>query len=112
MMLAPIVPYVGGIIVNIIGIITAYAAGPNILIATLIVVFISSTLDGYIIGPKVHGKSSNIHPMISILAIVVSSSLFGPVGIIIAIPLYIVISSIYDVYEKEIKEKLDDIKLN
>lgn len=110
MMIAPIIPYIGGIIVNFIGIITAYAAGTPVFVATIIIVFISSTLDGYIIGPKVHGKSNNIHPMVGILSIFIASAILGPMGIIVAIPLYIIVSTVIRFYEDDIKEKLDDMK--
>lgn len=110
MAFAPIVPYIGGIIVNAIGILTAYTAGFPVFVGTLILLFVSSTIDGYIIGPAVHGKQSKIHPMVSIFAIVFFGAIIGWPALILGIPLYLIISTIWKFYRKDVKQKIEEIK--
>lgn len=94
-----LIPYVGGIITNLIAGITAFIIGPNLFIKTLICFLILSIIDGYIINPLVYGKSNKIHPLINIFAIISGGILGGIMGMIIALPITIVICSILKFYK-------------
>ncbi len=86
-----IIPYIGGIITNIIAGITAFSIGPNLFIKTLISFMILSIIDGYIINPLIYNKSNKIPPLIIIFSVIAGSKLGGIVGMIISIPLTIII---------------------
>ena len=108
--IAGLIPYFGGLSVNIIAIITAAVVSPMMLIKTIIVFLITSALDSYVINPLVYGKSNKIHPIITILAVVAGGALMGVLGIIISLPLSIIIIETYNYYEKQISKKIDDLK--
>lgn len=105
-----LIPYFGGMIVNIIAIMIASVVSPQLLILTIIVSLIFPNIDGYIISPRVYGKTNNISPLLTIFAVFAGGVLGGFVGILIALPLTIILKTIYKHYEDDIKEKIDDIK--
>ena len=105
-----IVPYFGGIFANIIAAITAFFISKKLFILTLIVAFICPNIDGYIISPKVYGKTNNISQLGTIFSVFVGGALFGFIGIVVALPLYIVINRTYYFFKEDIKDKIDDFK--
>ncbi|MEG2283159.1 MAG: AI-2E family transporter [Bacilli bacterium] len=104
-----IIPYFGGIIGNVIAIITASVVSTPVLIGTVLICLIFSNIDGYLISPRIYGKTNNISPIAIIFAIGAGGALFGVLGIAIALPLYIALHCAYDFYQADIKDKLDDI---
>lgn len=105
-----IIPYFGGYITNIIAIITASVISIPLTIATLIICLVFPNVDGYLISPKIYGKTNNINPVMVIFAVGLGGSLFGFTGIVIALPLYILLKASYDYYEEDIRKKISDVK--
>ena len=108
--LTPLLPYFGGIIMNIIAIITAAVISPTLLILTIIVGIVCPQIDGYIIYPRVYGKTNNVPTLLTIFAVFTGGILAGTIGIIIALPLTIVLLTIYRNYDHEISKHLDKLK--
>ncbi len=100
-----IIPYFGGIITNIIALITAILVSPKLFILTLIVSLILPNIDGYFWSPKIYGKSNNIHPIITIFSVFAGGALFGMLGIIVALPVAILLSQTYKYYIKYPKKQ-------
>ena len=107
---ATLIPYFGGFVVNIIAIMIASVVSPKLLILTLIVAIVFPNIDGYIINPKIFGKTNNISPLLTIFAVFAGGVLYGFVGILIALPLTIILKTLYGYYKDDIKDKIDDIK--
>lgn len=105
-----IIPYFGGYITNIIAIITASVVSIPLTIATLVICLIFPNIDGYLISPRIYGKTNNINPVMVIFAVGLGGSLFGFIGIVIALPLYILIKASFDYYEEDIRKKISDVK--
>lgn len=105
-----IIPYFGGLITNIIAVITASVISTKLFISTLIITLIFPNVDGYIISPHIYGKTNNINPIFVIFIAGVCSSLFGIFGIILGLPLYIIIRATWKFFNKDIKEYIEDIK--
>lgn len=101
-----IVPYFGGYIVNVLAIITASTISVKLLIITIITCFIFSNIDGYVISPKIYDKTNKLDSLISIFMISLFSILFGFIGLIIAIPIYIIIKTSYNFFYSSIKDKI------
>lgn len=101
-----IIPYFGGYILNIVAIITASTVSIPVLIATTVVCFVFSNVDGYIISPKIYGKTNNTNPVVAIFVIGLFSSLFGFVGLLFAMPVYILVKASYDYYRDDIRKKI------
>lgn len=108
--IATIIPYFGGIFANIVACVTAFFISWKLFILSLIVTFVCSNIDGYIISPRVYGKTNNIPALVSIFAVFAGGIIYGVVGIVIALPVAIILLATYRFYEEDINEKIDDIK--
>lgn len=58
----------------------------------LIINVIVQQLDELFIQPKVYGKILHMHPLVIILSILIGNELLGILGMILAIPMYTIIS--------------------
>ena len=105
---ASFIPYFGGMAVNVIAAITAFVISPAMFVKTVIAFFLLSMLDSYLIGPKVYGKTNNIHPLIVIIAVFAGGILFGIMGIVISLPVAIIILTTYRFFEKDIYDAISD----
>ena len=105
-----VIPYFGGIFSNIIACVTAFFVSTKLFILTLIVAFIFPNIDGYVISPRIYGKTNNVPTLLTIFAAYAGGKLFGFIGIVIALPLTIVLLSTYRFYEDDISQKIEDVK--
>lgn len=108
--ISTLIPYFGGLIVNIIALIIASVISPKLFILTLIVSIVCPNIDGYLISPKIYGKTNNISPLLSIFAVFAGGILGGFIGILIALPLTIILRTIYKSYKNDISKKIGNIK--
>ena len=108
--LTTVIPYFGGLITNLLALLTASVISPNLFIATVIICLIFPQLDGYVISPRVYGKTNNINPLVTIMMVSIGGTVFGILGIIIALPIYIVISSSYRFFKNDIKKGVKKVK--
>lgn len=108
--LTTVIPYFGGLITNIIGIITASVISTPVLIGTIIICLVFPQLDGYVISPKIYGKTNNVNPLITIMVVSIGGSLAGIIGIIVALPLYLLIRSTYHFFQKDLEKSVKKIK--
>lgn len=102
-----IIPYFGGLITNVIAVVLASVVSVPLFIATLVICLVFPNIDGYIISPKVYGKTNNINPLWTIFAVFAGGALYGFIGIVIALPLYIIINCIFNFYKDDIQEKIN-----
>lgn len=108
--IANLVPYFGGIVVNIIAAITAFVVSPILLIKTIIAFILLSAVDSYIINPTVYGKTNSIHPLVTIIALFVGGIIFGILGVFISFPLTIIIITTYKYYKTDIQVNIKKVK--
>lgn len=107
---ANLVPYFGGIIVNIVAFITAIVISPSLMIKTVIAFGILSIIDSYVINPTIYGKTNNIHPLVTIIALFAGGIIFGILGVFISFPLTIIIVTTYKHFKKDISKKIEKIE--
>ena len=105
-----VIPYFGGLITNIIALILASVVSLPLFIATAVICVIFPQLDGYVISPKVYGKTNNVNPLITIMVVSVGGTVAGVTGIIIALPCYLLIRTTYRFFKKDIKKGMDIVK--
>ena len=108
--LTTIIPYFGGLITNIIAIIMASVVSLPLVIMTSIICLIFPQVDGYLISPKVYGKTNNVNPLITIMAVSIGGTLAGPIGIIIALPCYLIIRTTYNFFKKDLQRGVNKMK--
>lgn len=95
------IPYFGSLIAGVVPVFYALIAfGLGKAIAVLVLIVVIQQIEGNIISPKVQGDLSGIHPVTVMFAILACNKIWGPVGMLIAVPLAaafkMVINEIYD----------------
>lgn len=101
-----LIPYVGPYIGGAVAVIVGFTQDPLIGIGTLIICIIVQIVESYILQPIVMSKSSNLHPIVIIIALLVFGHFFGILGMILATP----IITIFRVLFQFSKEKYLDYK--
>ncbi len=104
-----VIPYFGGLITNIIAVITASVVSTPTFIATAVICLIFPQLDGYVISPKVYGKTNNVNALITIMVVTVGGTLAGVLGIIVALPVYLFVRTTYHFYIGDIKKSVKKV---
>ena len=107
-----IIPYFGGLITNILALLIASVINVKLFILTLIICLVCPNIDGYIIGPKVYGKTNQLHPLVNIFAVFAGGIIGGFWGIVVALPVAIVLIATYKFFKEDINTKIDKIKSN
>ena len=72
----------------------------------LVIVSVVQQIDGNIIGPKILGDSLGISAFWILFSLLVSGKIFGFIGLIIGVPLFVFIYSIIkDIIENQLERK-------
>lgn len=96
-----IVPYVGPVVAAIVAIIIGLFTEPILALWALLVIIAIQQLETHIIGPKVMGSQVGLHPVIVILAIIAGTTLFGFIGLLLAVPTVGTIKALYGFYAEK-----------
>lgn len=89
-----LIPYIGGIIANIIGFLTGLNLSYMRLFLLFLGIMILPNIDGYVISPMVYSKRNKIDPLWSLLTFFAASTLFGFIGILLSMPIYFGVRSV------------------
>lgn len=82
-----VVPFFGAVISGVPAVLLALTISPGKALITLIVFLLIHQIEGNVIAPLVMGRSINLHPALLAFGVVILGALFGPVGLIVAVPL-------------------------
>lgn len=91
-----IVPYFGAFFGGIPAVIVGFMDSPTKAIWVVIGILIIQQIEGNILAPKVTADSTNIHPLVIIILLLIGERMFGVFGMIMAVPLGVIIKVIYD----------------
>lgn len=88
------VPYLGGIIGVLAGVIAAFVQYHDVMhvVLVLVVFGVGQTLEGMVLTPLLVGDRIGLHPVAVIFAVMVGGELFGFLGILLALPVASVIN--------------------
>ncbi len=100
--LMEILPYVGPVLAAIPAIIIGLLASPVLGVSALLFYIVAHQAEAHIIAPQVMKHSAGLNPVALIIAILVGLQLGGPIGIILAVPITMVLSVfVEDLFEKK-----------
>ncbi|MBQ3037988.1 MAG: AI-2E family transporter, partial [Clostridia bacterium] len=106
-----LIPYFGSIIGSVITtLITIVTGGFFKGLWTLITLTVLEQIDGNLIGPKIMGDVLEIRPLVIIFAVTVGGGLFGVLGMLFSVPIFVVLKMMGEEYlvakqgEKEKKQ--------
>lgn len=85
-----IIPYLGNIIGGIFAAALAYAGGGNgnPVLGVFVIMSIAQLLENYVLTPVIVGREVDLNPLFTIIGVLGMTIIWGPVGAIIAIPLF------------------------
>ena len=92
--LANLLPYVGPSIGLIPMVITYAFTDPQKMVAALIYMLIIQQVDGNILYPRIVGGVMKVHPITIMVLLLLSSNIYGVLGMIVAIPTYSILKEI------------------
>lgn len=99
-----LIPAAGGLIAAIICAIIAIFQSPLSALWVVLTIIVLQQVDQWILTPLIVGKSVNLPSILIILALIAGSLLWGPVGIIVAVPIAGMIRAFYVVFFKSDKK--------
>lgn len=104
------IPYFGALLGAIPCVIVAFTVSPTMVIGVIIIVVAAQQIEGNLVSPYIYGKTINIHPLTTIILLLIAGDFAGILGMILAIPTYmvakIVIVKIYRIYMDSKTEEL------
>lgn len=96
--LMEIIPNIGPVISAVPAVLIALTIHPLLAVSTAALYFIIQFLENNLLVPKVMQKAAGVHPLISILSLLVGFRLFGPIGTVLSIPFVIIIQVFVERY--------------
>ena len=92
--LANLIPYVGPSIGLIPMIISNLFTDPHKMIIAVIYMLIIQQVDGNILYPRIVGGVMKVHPITILVLLLLSSNIYGVIGMIVAVPTYSILKEI------------------
>lgn len=89
------IPYVGSIVAGTIATFLILLAAPLKVVYLFIAIGVGQAVDGFIIGPKIMEESVGMSSFWTIVAVMVCGSFFGPLGMFLGVPVFVIIKFIY-----------------
>ncbi|VUW94390.1 pheromone autoinducer 2 transporter [Streptococcus constellatus] len=93
-MIANLIPYVGPSIGLIPMMITYLITDPKKMVIAVLYMLIVQQIDGNILYPRIVGGVMKVHPITIMVLLLLSSNIYGIVGMIVAIPTYSILKEI------------------
>jgi len=87
------IPYLGPIVAAVLGGLAALTQGPTTALQALGVYAVAESLEGYVITPLVQQRTSELPPVLTLVAIALAGALFGVIGLILAAPLAVALQT-------------------
>ena len=83
-----LVPFIGPFVGGAIGVVVALTVGSGLSQAIVVVIVMTAVqqVDNHVITPNILSRTVHVHPVTIILALAVAASLFGILGMLVAIP--------------------------
>ena len=93
-----VIPLLGALLTNLLALISAFSISPTLFFMTAVVMILIPIFNSYLIEPKIYKKTLKISLISIILSCFIFASLFGILGILLAIPLFLIIKNFFLFY--------------
>jgi len=102
-----LIPYLGSVLASLPALIIGAFVSPWQLVQVIIVIAVEQTIEGRIVSPQILGNRLDIHPLVVLFILLVAGSLFGFMGLILAVPGYGVLRVLWNLFFEWLKENYD-----
>ncbi|MGG6310831.1 AI-2E family transporter [Paenibacillus macerans] len=104
------IPYFGSLLGAIPCVIVAFTVSPSMVFWVIVIVVIAQQIEGNLISPYIYGKTINIHPLTTIVLLLVAGDFAGILGMILAIPVYMMLKIIViKAHKLHFAEKIEEL---
>lgn len=93
-----LVPYLGPIIGVIPAVLLGFTVSPLTALLAIVVFIVANQLEGHLLSPLILSRSTNLHPVTVLLAIIAGLGLLGFLGALIAVPVVALVKVILESY--------------
>lgn len=100
--LADIIPYIGPFLGFVPAVIFAFIAGPIKAVWVGVFFILIQWGENNILGPKILGKTTGMHPLTVLLSIIVGGTIFGVLGMLLSVPFVSVSIILYRYFKNKI----------
>lgn len=102
-----LIPYLGSVLASIPALIIGAFISPWMFVQVGIVIAVEQTIEGRVVSPLILGNRLDVHPLVILFILLVSGSLFGFMGLILAVPGYGVLRVIWNLFFDWLKNNYD-----
>ncbi|MDP8938903.1 MAG: AI-2E family transporter [Actinomycetota bacterium] len=103
------IPYLGAIVGGIPPVLLALVSDPILAVWVILVYTVIQMFEGYVIQPLVMSQAVRLHPTLVLFAILVMGTLFGIIGVLLAVPLVAALQVLVnEVWVKRMDRKGED----
>ncbi|MGL4393094.1 MAG: AI-2E family transporter [Fusobacteriaceae bacterium] len=99
------IPYIGAFLSLTVSIVFVVIENPSAVLYLLIANIVTQQIDGYIISPKIIGKTVGMNSFWVITGVLIGGAVGGIVGMIFGVPAIGVLKYIYHIQMKKVQEK-------
>ena len=106
------IPYVGSLLAAIPVIIVGFIESPSMALWSLVIIVVAQQIQDNVLSPIIYGKSLDVHPLTTVLLVLVGGDFFGIIGVLIALPVYMIIKILFlRIYEIIIAERVEEAEI-
>ena len=85
---------------TVIVLVTLGAEGTGAALGMAVVILVGQQIDGMFVTPLVYQQTVNLHPIVTLSAVIVGSQLLGIIGAFLAVPMVAVVWAVYNALEQ------------
>lgn len=89
-----LIPYVGSALALLPSLVIAAFIAPSMVLKVIIVFLVEQTIETRVVSPIIVGNKMQMHPVTTILVLLVSAGMYGLVGMIAGIPIFAILKII------------------
>ncbi|MFH5811118.1 AI-2E family transporter [Companilactobacillus sp. FL22-1] len=90
-----LIPYIGSTLALIPSLVIAAFVSPSMVLKVLIVFAVEQTIETRAISPIIVGNKMQMHPVTTILVLLVSAGMYGLIGMVAGIPIFAILKIIF-----------------
>ncbi|MGY4690424.1 AI-2E family transporter [Salibacterium sp. K-3] len=106
--LTDVIPYFGPILGAVPAVIAAGTVSMNKALAAAGVLFVIQQLEGNLLSPYIVGRTVDLHPLVLVFALLLGFEAAGVIGLLAAVPLFVIVHHITRTFRTYKKEKLKE----
>ena len=102
-----LIPYLGSILSAVPALIIGAFVSPWKVLQVILVLSVEQLIEGRVVSPQILGSKLDLHPLVILFILLIAGSLFGFMGLILAVPGFGVLRVIWNLFFEWLRENYD-----